>query len=139
MFDADGMALTDTVVVSDGVAVNYYGSNRYGQYLGEKPTGELPCIVVAAGSAAQEDLQKGPYLEVLSMSGLQVDFYSDYIGGEVRLAYYNDGEKTVPVTGISITGSASKVLSNLQLSQKLGISGRYAGPEKAILQGMKIF
>ncbi len=139
MFDADGMALTDTVVVSDGVAVNYYGSNRYGQYLGEKPTGELPCIVVAAGSATKEDLQKGPYLEVLSMSGLQVDFYSDYIGGEVRLAYYHDGAKIIPVTGISITGSASQVLNSLHLSQKIGICDRYAGPEKAILQGMKVF
>lgn len=139
MFDGDGLALKDTVVVADGVAVNCYGPNRFAQYLEEQPTGDLPCVVVAAGSATQEDMQKGPYLEVLSMSGLQVDFYNDYIGGEVRLAYYNDGEKTVPVTGISITGSASQVLNNLQLSQKLGVCGRYAGPEKAILQGMKIF
>ena len=139
MFDGDGMALTDTVVVRDGVAVNYYGANRFGQYLGEKPTGDLPCVVVAAGSATVEDLQKGPYLEVLSMSGLQVDFYSDYIGGEVRLAYYHDGEKRIPVTGISITGSASQVLSSLRLSQAQGIYGRYIGPEKAVLQGMKIF
>ena len=73
------------------------------------------------------------------MSGLQVDFYSDYIGGEVRLAYYHDGEKTVPVTGISITGSASHVLNSLHLSQVQGIYGRYIGPDKAILQGMKVF
>ena len=139
MFDADGMSLKDTVVVSDGVAVNYYGSNRFGQYLGETPTGELPCVIVATGSATKEDLQAGPYLEVLSMSGLQVDFYSDYIGGEVRLAYYHDGEKTIPVTGISITGSASAVLNSLHLSQTQGIHDHYIGPEKAILQGMKIF
>jgi PmbA protein len=68
-----------------------------------------------------------------------VDFYSDYIGGEVRLAYYHDGEKRIPVTGISITGSASQVLSSLRLSQAQGIYGRYIGPEKAVLQGMKIF
>ena len=139
MFDGDGMSLTDTVVVSDGVAVGYYGSNRFGQYLEEKPTGELPCVVVSTGTATREDLQKGPYLEVLSMSGLQVDFYSDYIGGEVRLAYYHDGEKIVPVTGISITGSASQVLNSLHLSQVQGIYGRYIGPDKAILQGMKVF
>ena len=139
MFDADGMALKNTVVISDGVAVSNYGSNRYGQYLGEEPTGELPCVVVSTGSATREDLQKGPYLEVLSMSGLQVDFYSDYIGGEVRLAYYHDGEKIVPVTGISITGSVTQALNSLQLSQTQGIYGRYIGPEKAILQGMKVF
>lgn len=139
MFDADGMALKDTLVVSDGIAVGYYGSNRFGQYLEETPTGELPCVVVATGSATKVDLQAGPYLEVLSMSGLQVDFYSDYIGGEVRLAYYHDGEKVLPVTGISITGSASQVLNSLHLSQSQGIYDSYIGPEKAILEGMKVF
>ena len=139
MFDADGMALKDTLVVSDGTAVSYYGSNRFGQYLEEIPTGELPCVVVATGSATKADLQAGPYLEVLSMSGLQVDFYSDYIGGEVRLAYYHDGDKILPVTGISITGSASQVLNSLHLSQTQGIYDSYIGPDKAILESMKVF
>ncbi len=138
-FDADGLPLNGIQVVKDGVAVNYYGANRHGQYLGEKPTGSLPIARVEPGSVQAEELQKGPYLEVISMSGLQVDFYNDYIGGEVRLAYYNDGSKIVPVTGISITGSASKVLSGIRLSNEIAVSGRYAGPHKAILEDMKIF
>ena len=73
------------------------------------------------------------------MSGLQVDFYNDYIGGEVRLAYYRDGEKTVPVTGVSITGSLKQVLSSIRLSETTGIHDGYMGPEKALLTGMKIF
>ena len=73
------------------------------------------------------------------MSGLQVDFFSDYIGGEIRLAYYCDGEKTVPVTGISITGSLKQVLSSIRLSCKESSFDGYCGPEKAILTGMKIF
>ena len=139
MFDSDGMSLKDTVVVADGKAIEYYGSNRFGQYLGLKPTGELGCIVVAAGSGDARDFTEGPYLEVLSMSGLQVDFYSDYIGGEVRLAYYHDGNKVTPVTGISITGSASEVLNSLHLSRNVSVYDSYAGPEKAILTGMRIF
>jgi predicted Zn-dependent protease len=138
-FDADGLELGSIQVIRDGVAVNYYGANRHGQYLDEVPTGNLPIARVAKGSVKADELQKGPYLEVISMSGLQVDFYNDYIGGEVRLAYYNDGIKTMPVTGISITGSASKVLSGIRFSDKIVVCDRYAGPHKAILQDMKVF
>ena len=138
-FDADGLALIDTRVVEDGKAVNYYGSNRFGQYLGETPTGTLGCLCVDAGSVSAEDFARGPYLEIISMSGLQVDFYSDYIGGEVRLAYYHDGEKITPVTGISITGQLREVLGSIRLSSKTAVQNGYIGPEKALLSKMKIF
>ena len=87
-----------------------------------------------AGSFTQS-----PCLEVLSMSGLQVDSYNDYIGGEVRLANYNDGNTITPVTGISITGKLSEVLNSIRLSKNIAVHDRYVGPEKAILSGMKIF
>lgn len=138
-FDADGLALRDIRIVEDGKAVNYYGSNRNGQYLGEDPTGALGCLCVDAGTAQAEEFKKGPYLEVISMSGLQVDFYSDYIGGEVRLAYYHDGEKVIPVTGISITGQLREVLDHIRLSASIGVENGYTGPEKAILSNMKVF
>ncbi|MBQ6989991.1 MAG: hypothetical protein IJN58_02950, partial [Clostridia bacterium] len=77
--------------------------------------------------------------EVVSMSGLQVDFYTDYIGGEVRLAYWNDGKTVTPVTGISITGKLSQVLSSLRLSETIATHDGYVGPEKAILSDMQIF
>lgn len=138
-FDSDGLALGSMRVVDGGKAVSYYGSNRFGQYLGEQPTGELRCLMVDAGSAEKEDITKGPYLQVLSMSGLQVDFYSDYIGGEVRLAYYHDGKNVKPVTGISISGSLRQVLDSIRLSCETTVCGSYTGPKEAILEGMKIF
>ena len=138
-FDGDGMTLKDTTIVKDGKAVAYYGANRFGQYLEEVPTGNLRCIQVAPGSACAKCLTAAPYLEVLSMSGLQVDPFNDYIGGEIRLAYYCDGEKTMPVTGISITGSLKQVLSSIRLSTEIAAEDGYTGPAKAILQDMKIF
>ena len=138
-FDGDGMTLKDATIVEGGKAVAYYGDNRFGQYLEEVPTGNLRCIQVAPGSACKHCLSAAPYLEVLSMSGLQVDFFNDYIGGEVRLAYYCDGEKVTPVTGISITGSLKKVLSSIRLSTDTAVDNGYSGPAKAILQDMKIF
>ena len=138
-FDADGVALKEQTIVSEGVVTDYYGSNRYGQYLGETPTGDLPCLQVNPGSAGEADFSEGKWLSVVSMSGLQVDFYKDYIGGEVRLAYYHDGEKTIPVTGISISGKLSQVLSRIRLSEKTTVYNGYQGPEKAILQEMQVF
>ena len=138
-FDNDGLSLSSVRIVDGGKAVAYYGSNRYGQYLGEVPTGELRCLVADAGTAGAECFASGNYLEVVSMSGLQVDFYNDYIGGEVRLAYYHDGEKTVPVTGVSISGKLSQVLANIRLSSELAVHGGYAGPAKAALRDMQIF
>jgi len=138
-FDNDGLSLGSIVLVEDGVAKNYYGPNRYGQYLGETPTGNLRCMEVAPGSAWEKCLEKAPYLEVVSMSGLQVDFFNDYIGGEIRLAYYHDGANRKPVTGISISGKLSQVLPSLRLAAKTAVFGGYSGPEKAILQNMQIF
>ena len=138
-FDSDGLSLTSIRLVEESRVVNYYGSNRYGQYLGETPTGDLGCLSVDTGSADEAAFAAAPILEIISMSGLQVDFYNDYIGGEIRLAYYHDGDKTVPVTGVSISGSLAEVLKDIRLSKKAGIHDDYCGPEKAILDHLKIF
>ena len=135
-FDSDGLSLGSICVVEDGKVVNYYGSNRYGQYLGETPTGSLSCLKVESGSA--ENMPE-THLEVISMSGLQVDFYNDYIGGEIRLAYYHEGETVTPLTGISISGKLSEVLNTIRLSAETAVYSGYQGPVKAILSGMTVF
>ena len=132
LFDGDGVTLKDTVVVENGIVTNYHGSNRFGQYLGEKTTGVMPCMEVGAGSVTEGDLTKEPYFECVSMSGLQVDIYNDYIGGEVRLAYYFDGTKKVALTGISISGKLSEALATLRLTNKIVTHNDYRGPHKAL-------
>jgi PmbA protein len=72
------------------------------------------------------------------MSGLQVDIYNDYIGGEVRLGYYFDGEKEIPVTGISISGKLSVALANMRLSSESITYESYNGPKCAIFEGIEI-
>ena len=136
LFDADGLTLGSIRLVEKGKALNYYGANRFGQYLEEAPTGALPCLVLDAGTAG---MPEGSYLEVVSMSGLQVDFYSDYIGGEVRLAYYCDGKTVTPVTGISISGQLGDVLNRIRFSSETAVFDGYSGPDKAVLSGMTIF
>ena len=139
MFDGDGLTLSPIRLVDGGKAVNYYGSNRYGQYLGEKPTGSLWCFRVDPGTAEEKELRGEDYLEIISMSGLQVDFYSDYIGGEIRLAYYHNGEKIIPVTGISISGKLKDVLNQIRFSKAVILRDGYFGPEKGVVPNMAIF
>ncbi len=137
-FDGDGTAMVDTEIIRDGMAVNTFGASRFAQYLGKTPTGNLPCFEVNPGTLTEEELKSAPYFECVSMSGLQVDIYNDYIGGEVRLAYYYDGEKTLPLTGISISGKLSDALKNLRLSQTETVYGAYKGPAFLTLEGIEI-
>ncbi len=90
------------------------------------------------GTLTDEELGKAPYLECVSLSGLQLDLYNDYIGGEIRLAYYRDGEDVVPVTGISMSGRLSEVLANIRLLDKTRVFENYGGPYKVLLKGMEI-
>lgn len=138
-FDGDGLTLGEVTLVDQGKVVNYYGSNRFGQYLQETPTGNLSCLCVEPGTANLDALKGKPYLEVISMSGLQVDFFNDYIGGEIRLACYHDGERSLPVTGISIAGKLQEVLCAIRLSGDTAVHDGYVGPSHAILNHMKIF
>ena len=138
-FDRDGMTLGEMRIIDGGKAVAYHGSNRFGQYLGEAPTGILPVLKLDAGTAQEADLTAAPYLEIVSMSGIQTDFYSDYGGGEIRLAYWHDGETVRSVTGVSVSGKLSEVLNHIRFSSDCCLMGSYYGPRKAIIEGMNIF
>ncbi|MBO5221088.1 MAG: hypothetical protein J6C26_02115 [Clostridia bacterium] len=138
LFDADGTAMTDTTVIEKGSAVGYYGASRFAQYLQLPPTGNLPCAEVNVGTLTAEELKAQPYFECISMSGLQLDIYNDYIGGEVRLAYYVDGDNKTPVTGISISGKLSDCLSEIRLSSTETVYGGYKGPDKALFTKIEI-
>ncbi len=137
-FDGDGFTLTDRKVIENGVAAALWGGTRYAQYLGEEATGNLGCMSVDCGSLTDGEAKAAPYLRCASMSGLQVDIYNNYIGGEVRLGYYFDGENEIPVTGISISGKLDMALANMRLSSEAVTYEGYCGPKFAILEGIEI-
>ena len=137
-FDSDGVTLADRKIIEDGKAIALWGGTRYAQYLNEKATGNLGCIAVECGTLTDEEKTSKPYFRCASMSGLQVDIYNDYIGGEVRLGYYFDGEKEIPVTGISISGKLGVALANMRLSNEAITYESYNGPKCAIFDGIEI-
>lgn len=137
-FDGDGITLIDRKIIENGRAVALYGGTRFAQYLNEVATGNLGCLSVECGTLTDEQKTSAPYFRCASMSGLQVDIYNDYIGGEVRLGYYFDGEKEIPVTGISISGKLSSALANVRLSDEAITRGSYNGPKCALFEGIEI-
>ena len=138
-FDGDGTTLSDVTIIKDGVVSDYFGNMRFGQYLGvEKPSGDLKCMQLECGTLSAEQLKSQPYIECVSLSGLQVDANNDYIGGEIRLAYYFDGKSTVPVTGITMSAKLSEVLKTLRLADKEDVDGAYKGPEFLLMKDVTI-
>lgn len=138
-FDSDGVSLSNCKVIYKGVAKSLYGISQFAQYLNRKVTGDLRLIDLKKGSHSNKELKFNPYLECVSFSGLQVDIANDYIGGEVRLANYFDGEKVHPITGISISGKFSDVINSIKLSNKVVCESNYKGPNIALVEGFKIF
>ncbi len=137
-FDGDGVTLVDRKIIENGKAIALYGGTRFAQYLNEAATGNLGCLSVECGTLTDEQKTSAPYFRCASMSGLQVDIYNDYIGGEVRLGYYFDGEKEIPVTGISISGKLSVAIANMRLSNEAITCESYNGPKCAIFEGIEI-
>ena len=74
----------------------------------------------------------------MSLSGLQVDLYNDYIGGEIRLAYLHRDGESLPLTGISMSAKLSDVLGSLRLSDTTSVNDNYEGPDRMLLRGMAI-
>ena len=137
-FDSDGVLLKETLVIKDGVVNEYYGNNRFAYYLNTKPSGTMYTIKAKEGKLKYENMKKKPYIEIIDLSGLQVDLFGDYIGGEVRLANYFDGKDTYPITAFSFSGSLQEVINNLDLSKEKTKIKDYVGPKYALLKDLDI-
>lgn len=137
-FDGDGIILHKQQIVKDGKLLNYYGNNQYGQYLGLTPSGNADELQVTKGRKTKQELCCKQYLEIIALSGIQIDVYGDYIGGEIRLAIYHDGVGTYPVSGISFSGSYKKCLNELELSKETIKIAGYNGPKYIKLNNLNI-
>ncbi len=124
----EGIPMKDLKLMEDGVLQTLYGNVRFCSYLGIQPTGVYEAYQVENGSKPMEELKSSPYLHVVSFSDFQMDAFSGYFGGEIRLAYLYDGEKVTPVTGGSINGNFLELQGNMVFSQEKYKDSRYDGP-----------
>ena len=137
-FDSDGVLLKEREIIQNGVLIDYYGNNRFAQYLGEKPSGDLNKVKIECGKFTKKELMKNPHLEISDLSGLQVDLFAGYIGGEIRLAKYREKGKEFSVSGISFSADLKKVINTIKLSKEKGEFKYYEGPKYALIEDVII-
>ena len=137
-FDPEGFRLERTTCAEDGVATAFVGPSRYANYLGLRVAGSFPLFSVGPGSKSSVELRAAPHLEVVAFSDFTVNPNSGDFGGEIRLGYWFDGKKRVPVTGGSVTGSLLENRGGLRLSRELALSGSMHGPEALLLPKVSV-
>lgn len=118
-YDTDGHKITDRVLIHDNICCNFWGNQQFSQYVGKSEACIFSNFKVNGGSRSVEELKKQPHLEAVEFSDFQTDPSSGDFAGEIRLAYYYDGKKTVCVTGGSISGNIQDVQKNFLLSKEL--------------------
>lgn len=138
-FDGDGVVLKEVKLIEDGIAKSFHGEYRFGYYLGEKqPTGEIPVRVVKPGKTSFSEMANEPYVRCVRFSGMQMDTVSGYIGGEVRLGFYFDGEKEIPVTGFSVAGNMNELKGSIVYSSEEQTTKNFHGPKYLAFTGMNV-
>ena len=137
--DHDGVTLSDVKIIENGIAKRLHGSYQFGYYLGEKsPTGSIPVTYVKEGEDSVKDWEKKPYIRCVRFSGIQVDIDSGFVGGEVRLGFYFDGEKEIPVTGFSIQADFHELKDSFRCSKERVNLPSYSGPKYLFIPKAKI-
>ncbi|MBQ3273503.1 MAG: TldD/PmbA family protein [Solobacterium sp.] len=115
-YDSEGAPVRDLTLIRDGIAENFWGARQYACYLGLDNTFIPGNFTVSGGTRTEAQLRQGRYLEVVEFSDFQVSPFNGDMAGEIRLAYYHDGEKVRIVSGGSVSGSVRELAAYLCMS-----------------------
>ncbi|MCR5584858.1 MAG: hypothetical protein K6F63_05410 [Lachnospiraceae bacterium] len=137
-FSVDGIKMVELPGIENGVLKNYQGSLRFCRYLNVPAVGGYNKYRVASGKMSFEDMKKQKGLYIVNFSDFQMDSVVGCFRGEIRLAYYNDGTKIVPVTGGSVNGSIQEVQSSLRLSSERQETTTISGPKAIFLKDVSV-
>lgn len=136
--DEDGFSVKPVTLYENGILKKYWGDVRHCHYLNIEPTGNIKNIVVQGGNKSIADMKKQPYLELVAFSSFQMDYITGDFAGEIRLGWYFDGEKTIPVTGGSISGNIKAMHEEMYLSQEMQKDNNYSIPKTVQLFNVSV-
>jgi len=137
VFDNEGLVLKKLNIIRNDVVTNLWGSNAKSQYLGKAPNGTFRNIIVAGGSLTEDDLDDENYLEVVSLSGFEIDSVTGDFGSEIRLGYLHQKGKVTIVTGGSVSGNVNDSISTVLFSKETEQDNNYLGPKKVLLDKVR--
>lgn len=137
-YSGEGIPMKDRILMEKGTLKTLHGGSRFAYYLGIEPTGDYRCISVPEGSRTLEEMKSEPYLHIVSFSDFQMDDFSGYFGGEIRLAFWYDGETVTPVTGGSVNGSILEAQGRMTFSRERYQDENYDGPYAVRIEGVKV-
>lgn len=137
-YSSDGLPMADMPVIADGKVLTFHGDSRLSSYLGVKATGTYDAFTCANGTVPFEEMKKQPYLYPVAFSDFKMDIYSGHFGGEMRLAYYFDGETTHILTGGAINGSILDCSDDLVFSNERYKSLSYEGPYAVLMKNVNV-
>ena len=137
-FDEEGAPIRDLVLMKEGVPQSYFGNRMFACYLGLENAFNPGNLVAEGGTRSEDELKDGPYLEAVEFSDFQVDEMTGDIFGELRLAYWHDGEKTIPVTGGSISGSMFDFVADMEMSKDSVQYNNFRIPSLTMLKNVTV-
>ncbi len=117
-YDAEGAPIRDLTLIDEGTVAEYTGGRMFSSYIGNDNSFIVSNWEVTGGSATKEEIHEGSWLEAAEFSDFQVDPLTGDIFGEIRLAYWHDGEKTIPVSGGSVSGNMNELVKQMRMSRE---------------------
>lgn len=117
--DAEGAEVRDMDIIKDNVPVSYWGDVQFRHYLGVEDSFIATNFKAEGGRLSESEIRTGTYLEPVELSDFSVDIITGEIAGEIRLAYWHEGDKVTPVCGGSVTGTLTELISDVKLSKEL--------------------
>jgi PmbA protein len=137
-FDVDGFPLERTPVIEGGICRNLVGSVRHADWLGLPRKGAFSLFSVSPGATSLAQMRSKPHLEPVMFSDFRLDGVTGDFGAEIRLAYWFDGEKKIPVTGGSISGSVQEFKATMHRSSERSLGARSLCPTAVLLAGLRV-
>lgn len=138
-FDKEGVGLKRLNIIEKGVVKNLWGSNAKSQYINKPVNGSHSNYVVSAGSLTKEELEDETYLEVIALSGFEIDELTGDFGSEIRLAYLHIKNKdALIVTGGSISGNVYQSLNTVRFNNDTKQNNNFIGPINVLIDNVSV-
>ncbi len=136
--DEEGAVIRDMELIDSNVPKTFFGACKYRYYLGIENSFGAYNFEVSGGTKSADEIRSGQYLEVVEFSDFEVDSISGDIAGEIRLAYYHDGDKVTPVSGGSISGCMLDFVNNMYMSVEKRQYDRFLIPALTRLENVSV-